>query len=110
MKRTAPKQLLTGQTNVHGIAVDGQRKYLFVNQNDKTAGTGTVTSYKLHTNFTNTSDPIVTIDDKEKSVVVYKGGVINGLVVSELLGVLLIADSTHKKITAYEYDLTILKT
>lgn len=34
---------------------------------------------------------------------------INGMVVNELLGVLLIADTSNKKIAAYEYDVSILK-
>lgn len=80
---------------------------MFVAQND--AGKGTVTRHKLYSNFTNMTTPILNIDTKEAAQVVYTGGIVNGLTVNELLGVLLVADTTGKKITAYEYDEAILK-
>ena len=68
-----------------------------------------MTKYKLFTNFTNPKNP-VTIDVKVPSAVVYTGGLIHGITVSELIGALLIADTTNKKITAYIYDPAYLKT
>jgi hypothetical protein len=92
IKRSAPKILIKGTAHVNGIAVDGKRKLVFVNQNDDATDTGIVTQYKLFTNFTNIDNPII-IDPKVTPQVVYNGGTINGLVVTELLGVLLIADT-----------------
>jgi len=40
---------------------------------------------------------------------VYNGGLVHGITVNELIGVLLIADTTNKVIEAYEYDTDVLK-
>lgn len=109
MKRSKPKLLLSNQVHVDNLAVDGQRKYLFVNQNNPASGKSTVTRHKLFTNFTDVANPIVLIDPKEAAQLIYQGGQIHGMTVNELLGVLLIADSYSKVISAYEYDEAILK-
>lgn len=106
VKRT-PAKILLQSPNVNYIAVDGQRKFVFLAQN--TGATGVVTKYKLFTNFTNATDPIVNIDIKEAPVVAYTGGSIHGMQVNELLGVLVLADSSNHKIVAYEYDTDVIK-
>lgn len=63
--RSKPQILLANQVNVNGIAVDGQRKYLFISQIDAANAKGTVSKYKLFTNFTNTTNPVVNVDTKE---------------------------------------------
>ena len=49
------------------------------------------------------------VENPDAGTVVYTGGLIHGLTVSELIGALFIVDSTNKKITSYEYDPAVLQ-
>lgn len=63
-----------------------------------------IRAYRIHTDVTNTTAPVVTFLKGMNVTIAYKGGVVTGLAIDDIRGFLYIADSSKNMILIYDFD------
>ena len=86
------------------VAVDGFRNYVFICEKDTSTSESVIRGYRIHTDVTNFTTPIVNYLDEHPPMEAYRGGKITGMSVDDIRGFLYIADTTEKKILIFDYD------
>lgn len=108
VRKSPIRRIIPGKININALAVDSKRKYLFINEYDRSAYSSKISMYKYSIDVNDTEDPNLIINF-ENVTVAYRGGLISAISVDETKGMLFISDASNQNISTLIYDPEQLK-